>query len=117
MTGEWRGAPAALRQIPEGGTLARAINSRYPIAIPPPVPHILTMKTHPHADATYRVVSISETQFSVEVTIPDHSPTMVSPFTSADAAEAWIAGAKSRVADESEKGRWFRRSDRSWLRR
>jgi hypothetical protein len=65
------------------------------------------MKIHPHADATYRVVSISESAFSVEVTIPDRQPAMISSFPTVQAAEAWIEGNRQRVTDESQTGRWF----------
>ena len=38
------------------------------------------MRTHPHAEATYRVVALSGGVFGVEITIPDRSPTTVSSF-------------------------------------
>jgi hypothetical protein len=68
------------------------------------------MRTHPHAEATYRVVPLSAGSFAVEVTIPDSSPTKVSSFDTEAAAEAWIARTKERVAAEGETGKWFRRA-------
>jgi hypothetical protein len=67
------------------------------------------MRTHPHAEATYRVVPLKGGAFGVEVSIPDRSPATVSPFDSEAAAEAWIARTKERVESESESGKWFRR--------
>jgi hypothetical protein len=68
------------------------------------------MRTHPHAEATYRVVPLNGGNFGVEVSIPDRSPTTVSPFDTEAAAEAWIARTKERVAAEGETGKWFRRA-------
>ena len=74
------------------------------------------MKTHPHADATYRVLPNSEGGFAVEVAIPDCPPTKVSSFATTEGAEEWIARNKERVAAESSAGKWFRR-DRGGFRR
>jgi hypothetical protein len=68
------------------------------------------MRTHPHAEATYRVVPLSGGAFGVEVKIPDSAPTTVSSFDSEAAAEAWIARTKERVETEGAAGRWFQRS-------
>ena len=54
-------------------------------------------KSHPHVGATYRVVSIADDQFGVEVIVPDTYPTMVSGLKSFDAANAWIIGHQERV--------------------
>jgi hypothetical protein len=70
------------------------------------------MKTHPHADAAYRVLPISEGGFAVEVAVPDCPPALVSSFPTEAVAEEWIARKKERVAAESSAGKWFRRSDR-----
>jgi hypothetical protein len=67
------------------------------------------MRTHPHAEATYRVVPLSGGVFGVEVKIPDTSPTTVSPFDSEAAAEAWIARTKERISNEGASGKWFQR--------
>ena len=67
------------------------------------------MKTHPHAEATYRVVPLAGGAFGVEVSIPDRSPATVSSFESESAAEAWIARTKERVASEGASGKWFKR--------
>jgi hypothetical protein len=68
------------------------------------------MRTHPHAEATYRVVPLSGGGFGVEVSIPDRLPTTVSSFDSEAAADAWIARTKERVATEGASGKWFKRS-------
>ena len=62
--------------------------------------HILSMtKTHPHAEATYRVISLPKGgAFGVEVAIPDRHPTTVSEFATEADAEAWIARHKSQVS-------------------
>lgn len=70
------------------------------------------MKTHPHAEASYRVLVLDDGSFGVEVTIPDTSPTTVSKFESQEAAEAWIASHRDRVQNQSQSGRWFRGSAR-----
>jgi hypothetical protein len=66
------------------------------------------MRTHPHADATYRVVLLADSTFGVEVVIPDTYPTTVSSFATEAAAEGWIARDKSRIQSESLTGKWFR---------
>lgn len=68
------------------------------------------MKTHPHAEASYRVVPRPDGTFGVEVSIPDTYPTTVSSFDSEAAAEAWIEKNKERVRTESAAGGWFRKS-------
>ena len=73
-------------------------------------PHIVPMaRTHPHAEASYRVVSLPGGSFGVEVKIPDSYPTTVSTFESEAAAEAWIDKHKSRVEADSTTNTWFRR--------
>jgi hypothetical protein len=67
------------------------------------------MRTHPHAEATYRVVPLSGGAFGVEVSIPDRSPTTVSSFATTELAEAWITQAKQRVETEGASGKWFKR--------
>ena len=67
-------------------------------------------KTHPHAEAAYRVIPFDDGRFAVEVTIPDSSPTKVSPFATEADAEAWIAEHQRRVQTQAQSGRWFRGS-------
>ena len=67
-------------------------------------------KTHPHAEATYRVIPLDGGSFGVEVSIPDSHPTTVSPFASAADAEAWIVDHRRRVESQAQTGGWFRRS-------
>jgi hypothetical protein len=68
------------------------------------------MRTHPYAEAVYRVVELPDGAFAVEVKIPDSNPTMVSSFETAAAAEAWIARNKERVLEQSGPRNPFRRS-------
>ncbi len=71
-------------------------------------------KTHPHAEASYRVLPLNDGSFGVEVTIPDSHPTTVTKFDSPEAAEAWINAHRDRVQDQTGLGGLFRRS---WQRR
>lgn len=66
-------------------------------------------KTHPHAGASYRIVTLDDASFGVEVTIPDSNPTTVSRFASEAEAETWIANHRRRVESEADSGHWFRR--------
>jgi hypothetical protein len=62
-------------------------------------------RNHPHAEATYQIVTLPVGSFGVKVSIPETHPTTVSTFATRADAEAWIAKHKSRV----EAGnRWFR---------
>ena len=67
-------------------------------------------KTHPHAEATYRVIAVEDGSFAVEVSIPENYPTTVKPFVTEAAAEAWIAEHRERVQSEKTAGRWFTRT-------
>ncbi len=68
--------------------------------------------SHPHAAATYRVVSLDDDAFGVEVSIPDSYPTTVTKFDSREAAEAWIAAHRDRVQSQTQSGRGLRWSAR-----
>jgi len=70
----------------------------------------MAQRTHPHAEATYRVIPIEDGAFAVEVTIPETHPAKVSPFATKADAEAWIAEHRRRVQSENEPSRWFRSS-------
>ena len=65
-------------------------------------------KTHPHAEATYRVIAFDDGSFGVEITILDSHPTKVSKFKTEADAEAWIAEHQRRVQSQTQSGRWFR---------
>ena len=65
-------------------------------------------RTHPHAEAAYRVIALEDGSFGVEVSIPDSNPTTVTRFASEEAAEAWIAAHRRRVRSQSESGYWLR---------
>jgi hypothetical protein len=67
------------------------------------------MKTHPYAEATYRIVSLAGGTFGVEVKIPDSHPTTVSSFDTEAAAAAWIARNKQRVIEQSVPRNPFRK--------
>jgi len=64
---------------------------------------------HPHAEATYRVIPFDDAKFAVEVTIPDTSPTKVSPFATEADAENWIAEHRRRIEAPVQTG-WRRRT-------
>ena len=66
------------------------------------------MRTHPHAEATYRVVALKDDTFAVEVRVPDTEPATVSSFATKSAAEAWIAEHQGRVQSQTQFGRGFR---------
>jgi hypothetical protein len=65
-------------------------------------------RTHPHAEASYKVIAVEGGSFGVEVSIPDSSPTIVTPFASEQDAEAWIASHRRRVRSQAESGYWLR---------
>jgi hypothetical protein len=67
-------------------------------------------KTHPHAEAIYRVIPVDKGSFGVEVSIPDSLPTRVSTFKTEADAEAWIAEHRRRVQSQTQSLRQFRRS-------
>jgi hypothetical protein len=66
-------------------------------------------KTHPHAEATYRVIALKEGTFGVEIAIPGSYPTKVTSFPTEADAEAWITQHQSQVQAEAQTSRWFRR--------
>jgi len=68
------------------------------------------MRTHPYAEATYRVVSLADGGFGVEVKIPDSFPTTVSRFDTEADAEVWIARNKQRVIEQNVPRNTFRRA-------
>ena len=65
-------------------------------------------KTHPHAEASYRVIPFDDGSFGIEITIPDSYPTTVSKFKTEADAEAWIAEHQRRVQSQAQSGRWSR---------
>jgi hypothetical protein len=67
-------------------------------------------KTHPHAEAIYRVIPVDNGSFGVEVSIPDSLPTRVSTFKTEADAEAWIAEHRRRVQSQTPSRHQFRRS-------
>jgi hypothetical protein len=70
------------------------------------------LKTHPHAAAAYRVISLADGSFGVEVTIPDSYPTTVSRFPTEADAETWIAEHQRRVQAQTQSRGWFSNSGR-----
>jgi hypothetical protein len=68
------------------------------------------MRTHPYAEATYRVIHLPDGAFGVEVRIPESNPATVSSFETEEAAEAWIARNKQRVIEQSASRNSFRKS-------
>jgi predicted metal-dependent hydrolase len=69
-------------------------------------------RTHPHAEARYRVIQFDNGSFAVEVSIPDSNPTRVSTFKTEADAEAWIVEHQRRVQSQTREGDWFRGSRR-----
>jgi len=67
-------------------------------------------KTHPHAEASYRVLSLDDGSFGVEISVPGAYPATVTKFTREADAEAWIAQHQARIQAETGSSRWFRRS-------
>jgi hypothetical protein len=65
-------------------------------------------RTHPHAEASYKVIALDDGTFGVEVSIPDSQPTTVTSFASEQDAEAWIGSHQRRVRTQSESGYWLR---------
>ncbi len=66
---------------------------------------------HPHAEAVYRVITLDDGKFAVEVSIPDSHPTKVTGLDTEEAAAAWIERHKAQVATGTIKSRssWSRR--------
>jgi len=75
-----------------------------------PRSYIKTMRTHPYAEAVYKIVDLPSGVFGVEVKIPDSAPTTVSSFATEAAAQAWIDRNKQRVIEQNERRSPFRRS-------
>jgi hypothetical protein len=69
-------------------------------------------RTHPHAEASYRVIPLENGSFGVEVSIPDSNPTTVSLFKTEADAEAWIAEHQRRVQTQTQSSGWFRGTSR-----
>ena len=68
------------------------------------------MRTHPYAEAVYRVVELPGGGFGVEVKVPDSNPTTVSKFETEALAEAWITRNKQRVIEQSVPRNPFRKA-------
>ena len=66
------------------------------------------LRTHPHAEATYRIIAFDNGSFGVEVSIPDSHPTRVTTFKTEADAEAWIAEHQRRVQSQTQSNRRFR---------
>jgi hypothetical protein len=58
-----------------------------------------------NAEATFRILPQDDQTYAIEVSVPDSSPTLVRSFSSEQAAEAWVAGFKSRVESGVSYGR------------
>jgi hypothetical protein len=66
-----------------------------------------TQRSHPHAEAIYRVIPGGGGAFAVEVSIPESYPTKVSPFSTEADAEAWITEHRGSVQSENPSSRRF----------
>jgi hypothetical protein len=56
------------------------------------------MPDHPHAEATYNLLTLDDGSFAAEVLIPGFRPTKVSGFDTREKAEEWIERHKANVA-------------------
>jgi hypothetical protein len=56
------------------------------------------MPEHPHAEATYNLLTQGDGTFAVEVTIPETRPAKVSGFETREKAQEWIERHKANVA-------------------
>jgi hypothetical protein len=68
-------------------------------------------KTHPHAEATYRVIPFDDGSFAIEVSIPDSYPTKISPCEQSR-RQAWIVEHQRRIEAQMQPGGWSRRTPR-----
>ena len=77
--------------------------------------HITSMaRTHPHAEATYRIVTLpKEGVLGVEVVIPESLPTTVTEFATEAEAAAWIARHKTQVVEDASSGSPFQKKRRN----
>ena len=66
-------------------------------------------RLHPHAEATYQVISLNEGGFGVEITIPGTYPTRVTSFPTEAEAQAWITQHQEHVQSDVPANRRFRR--------
>ena len=67
--------------------------------------------SHPHADATYRIVPQEDLTYGVEVSIPGTSPTLVTGLATERVAADWIEKHKQRVlAGPLRKGPWSQKT-------
>ena len=97
-------APALVARV----RLSRPVGARLPVMRKPKA-----QRSHPHAEAIYRVIPGGGGAFAVEVSIPESYPTKVSPFSTEVDAEAWIAEHRRSVQSEKPSSRWFRSSGTS----
>jgi hypothetical protein len=77
----------------------------------------MAQMSHPHTEATYRVVPFDDGSFAVEVSIPESLPATVSTFATEADAEAWIADHRRRIQSETKPNRWYRSSGSSGANR
>ena len=71
----------------------------------------MTHQPHPHLGATYSLIAQPGSDaFTVEVLIPDMSPTTVTGFVTKADAERWIAEHQAKVAAGRPVRRTFRMS-------
>jgi len=68
---------------------------------------------HPHTEAVYRVITLEDGGFGVEVSIPDSAPTLVTRFITEADAGAWIEKHREKVQAKPTLSRSWRRYPRS----
>jgi hypothetical protein len=76
--------PAKIERLPKTGRLC-GMETKTPT------------RTHPHAEATYRIVPQKDMTYGVEVSIPGTHPTMVTGLATEQDAAAWVERHKQRV--------------------
>jgi hypothetical protein len=55
-------------------------------------------ESHPHSDATYKVISLKDGLFAIEVSVPGSLPTKITGFATKAKAEEWVSAHKLDVA-------------------
>src|SRR4051794_5309717 len=90
-TSTGRGSRSRRRRAPRQPRRAPPIPAKRPLSTKTDRAQGPMPKTHPHAEATYRVIPLDDGSFGVEVRIPENYPTTVKPFGTEADAEAWIA--------------------------
>ena len=85
---------------PDVSVISRATAEKSLLAVPICARHTHMpnmVKLHPHAEAIYKVVSLLDGTFGVEVVVPETYPTHIKGFATEAEAGSWIAAHKLHV--------------------